>query len=121
MVRVIRLFSACITALAFSALASASALPNVDRRRASDLYARSDSAAIRPALDDASLLAGLVDYLYKRGSGTGADQDDESGHTVYVTSTFTTTSVSTAYADTCGTGTFSSFFFLLIYVELQLM
>lgn len=109
MVRVIRLFSAGITALAFSAFASASALPNVDRRRASGLYVRSDSAAVRPALDDASLLAGLVDYLYKRGSGTSADQDDDSGHTVYVTSTFTTTSVSTAYADTCGTGKLSPF------------
>lgn len=109
MVRIARLFSAGITALAFSAIASASALPSVGRRRSSDLYTRFDSAAERPALDDASLLAGLVDYLYKRGSGTGADQDDDSGHTIYVTSTFTTTSVSTAYADTCGTGMFSPF------------
>ena len=78
---------------ALSALTSGSVLPRSDKRS----YApdSASTAGHAPSIDD-SLLAGLVEYLYKRG------QSDD-GNTVYVTQTITSTTVSTSYPDTCPT------------------
>ena len=96
MVLINRILSSTTLFLALSGFASGSVIPRSDRRS----YAL-DKAGRAPSLDD-SLLAGLVEYLYRRGQS-----DDTGDGTVYVTQTVTTTTVSTSYPDTCPTGTYS--------------
>ena len=90
MVLINRILSSTTLFLALSVFASGSVIPRPDRRS----YAL-DRTGRAPSLDD-SLMAGLVEYLYKRG------QSDD-GSTVYVTQTITSTTVSTSYPDTCPT------------------